>query len=134
MYFPAGDEKYPTRDEQYKKAKKKNMCGKTYMERLEHAPESPNFRAFYVKFTKGAYTKWHYHTGEQLLLGTQGIGFVEFRGLPDVTLREGDRVIVPANVWHRHGAATQETFIHLAVTTGRTEWDEKDPCEREASK
>ena len=65
------------------------------------------------------------------MVGTQGIGFVEFRGLPDATLRKRDWAFIPAGVWHRHGAAAGETLMkHLAVTTGETKWDKDDPCEK----
>jgi quercetin dioxygenase-like cupin family protein len=106
------------------------MCGDGRLEALRHAPASPHLRAVYVRFADGAHTKWHYHAGQQLLVGTQGTGFVEFRGLPDVMLQEGDRVIIPVRVWHRHGAAPGESLIHLAVTTGETVWDQDDPCDK----
>ncbi len=124
MYYPSGEIKY-------RKPDPEKMCGDGRIELLEHAPQSPYLRAKYVRFVNGAHTKWHYHTGEQLLVGTKGTGFVEFRGLPDVTLCKGDRVFIPAGVWHRHGAAAGETLMkHLAVTTGETKWDKKDRCEK----
>jgi len=121
MYYPATDIKYGPADPA-------KMCGNGQMEELPHAPEEPQLRAAYVRFENGAYTKWHYHTGTQLLVGVEGVGFVEIQGLPRFPLRERDRVFVPAGVWHRHGAEAGQTMIHLAVTTGFTEWDQKDPC------
>lgn len=125
MFFPINEVEYNNPDFE-------KMCGDGRIEKLKNAPESPKFRAIYVKFTKGAYTKWHYHTGDQLLLGAEGVGFVEFRDSSVVTLNVGDRVIIPANVWHRHGAIDQDTFIHLAVTRGATTWEEDDPCEKDS--
>ena len=104
------------------------MCGDGTIEEFERAPASPYLRALYVKFVHGAHTKWHYHTGEQMLLATQGKGFVEFQGLPSLEISEGDRVFIPAGLWHRHGAVEGETLVHLAVTTGETIWDNTDPC------
>jgi len=124
MFFPASKVNYGETDPD-------KMCGEGLIEVLEHAPNSPNLRAAYVKFVNGAHTKWHYHTGEQMLLATQGTGFVEFQGLPDIRLQQGDRVFIPAGVWHRHGAAG-EKLIHLAVTTGETIWDKKDSCDKQA--
>lgn len=109
------------------------MCGDGRIEQLADAPASPALRSAYVKFTDGAYTKWHSHTGEQLLIATSGKGFVQLRGQPIQELHEGDRVFIPADVWHRHGAIEGGTFIHLAVTTGETQWDDGDPCRRDST-
>ena len=51
------------------------------------------------------------------------------RGEALLNFSDGDRVIIPAGVWHRHGAVEAETFIHLAVTMGETEWECHGPCE-----
>ena len=97
-------------------------------EELDHATVSPYMRAKYVKFDQGGHTKWHYHTREQLLLVNKGSGFIEIKGSPVQKQDEGDSVIIPNGVWHRHGSKGEE-FIHLAVTTGKTIWDEDDSCE-----
>src|SRR4051794_8947354 len=119
MFYPAGEIKYGKPDPT-------KMCGDGRIEELEHAPASPNLRAMYVKFVDGAHTKWHYHTGEQMLLTTEGRGFVECRGDPIVEIHEKDRVFIPKGAWHRHGAVEGETLVHLAVTTGETKWDTDD--------
>ena len=106
------------------------MCGDGQIEELLHAPKSPALRAAYVKFVGGAHTKWHFHSGEQILVAMEGQGFVEFQGLSPQGMNERDRVIIPAGTWHRHGADEGGTFIHLAVTIGDTEWDNHDPCQR----
>ena len=119
---------------EYGKPDPKGMCGDGRIEVLKHAPQSPYLRAKYVKFVNGAHTKWHYHTGEQLLLATEGTGFVEFRGLPDATLQKCDRAFITPGVWHRHGAAEGKTLVHLAVNTGETVWDKDDPCDKHCRK
>jgi quercetin dioxygenase-like cupin family protein len=126
MYYPAGEIDYDEPD-------RTKMCGDGRIEKLQHAPVSPQFRAGHVKFVDGAHTKWHYHTGEQLLIPTEGNGFVEFIGLPRVTLRAGDRVFVPVGVWHRHGALPGHAMIHIAVTIGDTVWDTSELCVDENS-
>jgi len=121
MYYPAGEINYGQPDP-------KKMCGDGRIEELAHAPASPHLRTVHVKFVDGARTKWHYHNGDQWLLPTEGEGFVEFKGLPVLELRKGDRVFIPMGVWHRHGAVDGETLSHIAVTSGETVWDIKDPC------
>lgn len=123
MYYPAGKIRYAKPDPT-------QMCGDGRIEDLDHAPRPPHLRAAYVKFVNGAHTKWHYHSGEQLLLATEGKGFVEFQGSPILEIHEGDRVFIPTGVWHRHGAVEGGTVVHLAVTCGKTEWDRKDTCDK----
>ena len=93
-------------------------------------PSLHNLRAAHVRFVDGAHTKWHYHTGEQLLMPTDGLGFVELRGLPFVAdSKRRTRVFVPAGVWHRHGARKgTDDALHIAVTTGETVWASNDDC------
>ncbi len=93
---------YPTGEIKYGKPDPTKMCADGTIEALEQAPSSPYLRASYVKLMNGAHTKWHYHTGKQMLLATQGKGFVEFQGLPSLEIGEGDRVFIPAGLWHRH--------------------------------
>ncbi len=64
-----------------------------------------------------------------MLLGRDEDGFVEIQGHQTYTISCDDRVIIPAGVWHRHGAMEKKEFSHLAVTIGRTIWYQDDPCE-----
>jgi 4-carboxymuconolactone decarboxylase len=121
VYYPAGEINYAEPDPV-------KMCGDGRIEKLDHGPVSPQLRAEHVKFVDGAHTKWHYHTGEQLLIPTEGIGFVQLRGIPVLEIRVGDRIFIPTGVWHRHGARKGHTMIHIAVTSGDTVWDKSDKC------
>jgi quercetin dioxygenase-like cupin family protein len=125
MFFPGREQPQYKQDEN-----PQEVCGTRWLEDLQGAPSSPLMRPLYVKFEDGAYTKWHYHTGEQLLLVAEGKGFVEFEGGPPIEIQPNDRVYIPAEQWHRHGALAGETLVHLAVTIGRTEWRYDDPCDR----
>jgi quercetin dioxygenase-like cupin family protein len=126
MYYPAGEIKYAEPEPE-------TMCGDGRIEKLDHAPVPPSLRAAHVRFVNGAHTKWHYHTGEQLLMPTEGTGFVEFRGLQLLHIGVGDRVFVPPGVWHRHGARKGLTMTHIAVTSGDTQWDRSDNCVEDPS-
>jgi len=121
MYYAATKIKYRSTDLE-------KMCGDGHIEKLEHAPNSLPFRALYVEFVDGAHTKWHYHEGEQILVGMKGKGFVQFEGLEKQELHVMDRVFIPTGTWHRHGAKEGETLVHLAITIGETIWETNDPC------
>ncbi len=112
----------------YKYSEDGNMCGQVLMEVVSGLPSSPYTRFSYVRFENGARTKWHKHDGVQILLVTESIGFVEQKGYPSFDINPGDRIYIPENVWHRHGAKVGQTMVHLAITNGETEWDYDDPC------
>ena len=109
-----------------------NTCGKGFKKELAHESTPPSMHATCVMFDDGAYTKWHYHTGEQMLFATEGQGFVEFQYGLTREIREGEAVYIPVGVWHRHGAIEGKTLTHLAVTCGETRWDNEDPCQRDS--
>lgn len=127
-----------------------------------------------VRFIDGAANEWHTHASRQVLIFTEGRGFVETatyeeepsahatHGVPDVTgppdhvgapsndleaesrsdslasssgrsnrvlsvrqrveLSEGDAVVIPAEIVHRHGAVPRATAAHIAIQSGEARW------------
>lgn len=86
-----------------------------------------------VTFEPECRNDWHIHHasegGGQILLCTSGSGWYQEWGKPAQRLVPGDKVVIPANVKHWHGAAKDSWFAHLAVEVpgknASTEW-----CER----
>jgi len=77
-----------------------------------------------VFFEPGARTRPHVHPVEQTLVVVEGEGIVADesgrRGM-----RVGDVVIVPAGIWHWHGAAPESPMCHLsAKKPSDTVWDD----------
>ncbi len=77
-----------------------------------------------VHFTPCAHTAWHRHTIGQTLYVTEGLGYVQSRGGPLLTIRPGDVIRIAAGEEHWHGAAPDHFMTHLAITEGDTEWGE----------
>jgi len=75
-----------------------------------------------VHFTPCAHTAWHHHTIGQTLYVTEGIGYVQTRGGPLVTIRPGDVVRISGGEEHWHGATAENFMTHLAITEGDTVW------------
>jgi limonene-1,2-epoxide hydrolase len=74
-------------------------------------------------YPPGGHTHWHLHTGEQVLYGEAGRGWVRFEGRDRDRLDPGGVVRVPVGVRHWHGAVPDEALVHIAVTAGGdTEW------------
>jgi quercetin dioxygenase-like cupin family protein len=66
-----------------------------------------------VHFSPGAYTHWHRHPRGQVLTVIDGVGRIQARGGPVVTIRAGETAICPGDEWHWHGAGenTMMTMI-----------------------
>ena len=77
-----------------------------------------------VHFTPCAHTAWHHHTIGQTLYVTEGVGYVQSRGGPLLTIRPGDVIRIAGGEEHWHGAAPDHFMTHIAITEGETEWGE----------
>jgi len=85
------------------------------------SPDALRADRFY--YPPGGHTHWHIHTGEQVLYGESGRGWVRFAGQERVALEPGAVVHVPVGLRHWHGARADTPLTHIAVTAGgETEW------------
>lgn len=58
---------------------------------------------------------WHSHPAGQILIVTEGKGYVQKKGEAIKLLLPGDVVIILANEEHWHGAAPDSMFSHIAI-------------------
>ena len=81
-----------------------------------------------VNFMPSARTAWHTHPSGQLLIITDGKGWVQEEGRPRREIKAGDVVWIEAGVKHWHGAAQDNRMSHYAVAyvqDGKsTDWKE----------
>lgn len=75
-----------------------------------------------VFFAPRARTHWHRHEGAQVLLITQGKGYVRTADGETAHVSVGDIVYCPPGEEHWHGAAEDTVMEHTAITMGKTEW------------
>lgn len=68
-----------------------------------------------MKFEAGARTHWHSHPKGQLLVVTEGHGWVQDEGGMKRELNPGDAVWTAPGVRHWHGATPYGSFTHVAV-------------------
>jgi len=73
-----------------------------------------------VKFDPGAGNKMHSHTGEQVLIITEGRGVVATEKEEHI-VTPGMLVYIPKNEMHWHGATKDSSFAHVSIqTSGET--------------
>lgn len=92
------------------------FTGKSYLANLSEYDKTLKMPAANVTFEPCTRTNWHYHTGGQVLLVTNGEGRHQIRGKEIEILKPGDVVKVEPNVEHWHGAAPNSWFSHIALT------------------
>lgn len=69
-----------------------------------------------VRFAPGAGNKMHAHTGEQVLIVTEGKGIVATKTEQHV-VTPGAVVYIAANEPHTHGATPDSAFAHYSIQT-----------------
>jgi quercetin dioxygenase-like cupin family protein len=88
-----------------------------------HVPDHPGgVELVGVWFEPGSRTKPHVHRGDQVLQVVEGEGVVASEDEKRV-IRAGDWVVVPAGVWHWHGATPDSAMCHISIKQpGETDW------------
>lgn len=64
----------------------------------------------------GARTAWHTHPAGQVLIVTDGTGWIREDGSARREIRSGDVVSIAAGVRHWHGATSSTAMRHIAIT------------------
>ena len=94
-----------------------NFTGTVWLNYLAETDTVHNVNIGSVTFEPGARTNWHFHTGGQILLVTEGKGQYQEKGKPIEIINKGDVVKCPPNIEHWHGATSKDTMTHIAIGT-----------------
>ena len=73
-----------------------------------------NLSASLIHFSAGSRNKFHTHTSDQILVITAGTGVVA-TDAEEVTVNEGDVVMIPAGENHWHGAPGATPMSHITI-------------------
>jgi quercetin dioxygenase-like cupin family protein len=68
-----------------------------------------------VTFQPGARSAWHTHPLGQILIITDGTGWIQEWGGPVREMHKGDVIWIPAGVKHWHGATPTTAVTHMAI-------------------
>lgn len=88
--------------------------------------DSQNFNFGIVSFSAGSRNKFHKHSGDQILIVTEGTGKVATDN-ETVTVTEGDVVIIPAGENHWHGAPDNTPMAHITITVNGSNTEQTEP-------
>jgi len=73
------------------------------------------YNVAYIHFPAGVRNKFHSHSCDQVLIVTEGKGFVATEDREEA-LAVGDVALVPAGEKHRHGAVAGSNMTHISIT------------------
>jgi quercetin dioxygenase-like cupin family protein len=105
------------------------FTGSVTVQPLFPAIEPSRTTAGKVTFAPGARSAWHTHPFGQILIVTEGTGWIQQSEGPIEEIREGDVIRIPPGVKHWHGATPTTAMTHIAIQeelNGKAvEWLEK---------
>jgi len=110
------------------------FTGSVQVQQLFPASDPSRTSGGKVTFEAGARSAWHTHPFGQILIVTEGTGWIQQWGGPIEEIRKGDVVWVPPGVKHWHGATPSTSMTHIAIQENlngkAVEWMEKVTDER----
>jgi len=79
----------------------------------------------HYRFDPGARTKWHSHSGGQVMLVEEGVTHHQNKGGPVMELHANESYYVQPGVVHWHGAAPDASTVQFNTTRGDITWLEE---------
>jgi quercetin dioxygenase-like cupin family protein len=90
------------------------FTGDVFRQVIVEPSESQSFNFSIVNFSAGSRNKFHQHTGDQILIVTEGTGVVA-TDHEEATVTAGDVVLIPAGENHWHGAPGGTAMSHITI-------------------
>ena len=87
--------------------------------------DSNNFNFGIVAFPAGVRNKFHKHSGDQILIVTEGTGKVATDS-EELEVTEGDVILIPAGENHWHGAPDSTAMAHITITVNGSETEQTE--------
>src|SRR6266516_1665966 len=115
--------------QQPSKGSAERFTGPVQIEELFPAHDPSRTSGGKVTFEPRARSAWHTHPLGQILIVTDGAGWIQQWGNPIEEIRKGDVIWIPPGVKHWHGATPNTAMTHIAIQeqlSGKAvEWMEK---------
>jgi quercetin dioxygenase-like cupin family protein len=99
------------------------FSGRVRLQNLRRPEEDGAAELIAVFFETGARTIPHIHDADQVLYFVEGEGIVATERDRRV-LRPGEIAVIPAGMWHWHGATRTTAMCHISIkAVAPTNWD-----------
>jgi quercetin dioxygenase-like cupin family protein len=111
-----------------------NFTGSVLVDPLYAHNDSTHSVGGHVSFAPGARSAWHTHPAGQILIITDGTGWVQEEGAEKREVKPGDVIWTPPGVKHWHGATATNSMRHIAITNmlngKNVDWMQQVPDEQ----
>ncbi len=97
------------------------FTGDAFLSPMVSRDKNNEFSAGAVTFEIAARTNWHTHPKGQVLIVIEGSGLYQEKGKPAQVIKKGDVVNIAENIEHWHGASSDSSMTHIAITNFRGE-------------
>src|SRR4051794_9114046 len=77
------------------------------------------YNVVYVHFPKGVRNRFHKHNHDQILIVTEGVGYIATDEKQE-EIKVGDVVVILAGEKHWHGATEDSAMTHISITAPKT--------------
>ncbi len=94
----------------------RNFTGHVVVEPLFTIDQSKRALGGHVTFAPGARSAWHSHSTGQVLIVTDGVGWIQGEGGAKREIKAGDVVWTPPGLKHWHGATAKTGMRHISIT------------------
>jgi quercetin dioxygenase-like cupin family protein len=91
------------------------FTGAVFVDPLFSATDHTRISGGHVTFAPGARSAWHTHPAGQVLIVTDGVGWVQEWNGEKREIKAGDVVWTPPGVKHWHGATSTTSMRHIAI-------------------
>lgn len=98
------------------KASPDYFSGTAWVNILVAKDETGTYSIGNVVFEPGCRNNWHTHGAGQTLVVIDGLGWYQEKGKPARAISKGDVVVIPSHLEHWHGATSDKSLTHLAIT------------------
>lgn len=87
-------------------------------------PVEDKYKTAYAhyEFTPGSRTKWHSHSGGQVILVEEGVTHFQNKGGPVMELKANEAYYAQPGVVHWHGATPKDRTVQFNTTRGDITW------------
>jgi quercetin dioxygenase-like cupin family protein len=93
-----------------------NFTGHVVVEPLFPLDQNKRGIGGHVTFSPGARSAWHVHSTGQILIVTDGIGWIQEEGGAKREIKAGDVVWTAPGVKHWHGGTATTGMRHISIT------------------
>lgn len=91
-------------------------CGVAWQKEITSIQDDEACDVVEIIFEPGSFTRWHSHSGYQVIMVTGGEGFYQEKGSVRKWVNVGDVIKIKPGACYMHSTSQSSTLTHTAIT------------------